>query len=136
MALPRPPISPVVPLNSTITNTENIPCDFSTIELQTKEIERIFLRYNQQSKSLFKRFTDFATKRRYLDFHENLDISVTDPYSANWPLVEKLIFKARGIQVLAFISFIIFMNVFNMMINLFCYFIFYFISRFISHLIF
>ena len=102
MALPRPPISPIVPLNSTISTTENTPCDFTTLELQIKEIERIFLRYNQQSKSLFKKFTDFATKRRYLDFHENLDISVTDPYSENWPLVEKLIFRARGIQVFPF----------------------------------
>ena len=102
MALPRPPISPIVPLNSTISTTENTTCDFTTIELQTKEIERIFLRYNQQSKSLFKKFTDFATKRRYLDFHENLDISVTDPYSENWPIVEKLIFRARGIQVFPF----------------------------------
>ena len=108
LAIPRPLKSPVIPLNLNNTESDNIESHFSTTDLQTKELERIFLRYNQQLKFLFRKYTEFATNRRCIDRNDNLDISITDSYTENWPQVEKLIFNARGIQVFFFFSFSVF----------------------------
>ena len=108
LAIPRPLKSPVIPLNLNNTESDNIESHFSTTDLQTKELERIFLRYNQQLKFLFRKYTEFATNRRCIDRNDNLDISITDSYTENWPQVEKLIFNARGIQVFLFFYFSVF----------------------------
>ena len=105
LAIPRPLKSPVILLNPNNTESDNIESHFSTTDLQTKELERIFLRYNQQLKFLFRKYTEFATNRRCIDRNDNLDISITDSYTENWPQVEKLIFNARGIQVFLFFIF-------------------------------
>ena len=106
MSLPQSPKS-TTHTPSPHTNTiGSITQDFSTIDLQTKEIERILLRYNQQTKILFKRYSDFSMKRRQDDFNfnennnENKNKFVDDDYAVNWSTVEKAIFTARGVQVM------------------------------------
>jgi hypothetical protein len=40
--------------------------DLSTIELQTKELERILLRYNNSIKLVFKKYADLSGKYIYI----------------------------------------------------------------------
>jgi hypothetical protein len=74
--------------------------EFPTVESQTREIERILLRYNKETKALFKKYSDLAIQRRQDCVDENLSLSETDRFTDKWPEMEKIIFVARGLQVI------------------------------------
>lgn len=74
--------------------------DLSTYQLQTKEIERILLMYNQQLKILYRKYSDLAGKRRQYYHNENSNNSVMIHESDNHESLEKIVHLARGEQVM------------------------------------
>ena len=98
------PQSPKIPPGGTQTFPTQIlggaVSDFSTIELQLNEIQRILLRYNKQTKILFKKYSNYANVRRINDFLEIPVIpSILDNLTDFRPDSAGVIMAARGSQV-------------------------------------
>lgn len=60
---------------------------------QTKEIERLLLRYNSITRSYYRQTAELANRKRMREI--NL-ISISDPDTNNWPKVEQAMFQARN----------------------------------------
>lgn len=72
--------------------------DLTTVESLTKEIERILLRYNQQTKSLYKKYCEYSDRRRTEGLNSSKG-NQNDKYIESWDVIEKVIFAAKGWQV-------------------------------------
>lgn len=105
MCVPRTP-KKTPPQNSTTHNTHTTHSygeailDLSTYHLQTKEIERILLMYNQQLKTLYRKYSDMAGKRRQYYHNGKTSNSVIIDDSINHEFLEKIAYSARGEQVM------------------------------------
>ena len=85
--------------------------DLSTYQLQTREIERILLMYNQQLKMLYRKYSDLAGKRRQYYHNENSNNSVMNHEGENHETLEKIVNFARGEQVMILWIFSFFVGV-------------------------
>ena len=91
------------PLDNTTHTTHTIGeaiIDLSTYQLQTREIERISLMYNQQLKMLYRKYSDLAGKRRQYYHNENSNNYVINHERENHESLEKIVNFARGEQVI------------------------------------
>ena len=105
MCVPRTPKKPQ-PQTTTTHTTQNTHSygeailDLSTYDLQTKEIERILLMYNQQLKILYRKYSDMAGKRRQYYHDGNSSDSVIIEDCENHEFLEKIVYSAKGEQVI------------------------------------
>lgn len=89
---------PQIEIN-TVHFNETFQTDLSSIDLQTKELERILLRYNNCCKLIFKKYSDLSGKRRLDDSRLNLNVNLNFKYMDTWSKVEKVVYNGRGLQV-------------------------------------